>query len=154
MSKTILLGVATQHSRKAPRIAHTLMGLYFLVYGGFYLVETAYTTGELIFRGSMIIIGLAYILYAQFAFSSKSKFAPRISIDENVILCKTSFFRKGYQIKWIDIKSIEFNPYQVDFVLENKTENLTYDTNADVSIDIKEALREVAEAKNIEIIGG
>jgi hypothetical protein len=154
MSKTILLGVAVQHSRKAPRIGFTFFGFYFIFYGAYYFSKLDNSLPELLFRGSFILVGLAYIIYAQIAFSKSSKFAPRISINDNTIEYKLGFFKKSFRISWADIQSIEFAPYRVLYKINDKIETLSYDTNAEVSIEIKETLREFAEAKKIEVIGG
>ena len=67
---------------------------------------------------------------------------------------KTSIFKRPSKMLWQDIQSIKFRPYRIDLIMSNATENITYDTTADISVEIKETLSEIAMKKNIEVIAG
>ena len=88
------------------------------------------------------------------AFSQNSKFALRVKIDNNGIELKNNFFKPVTQLNWTDLQSIEFGLYEISFQLTGTTKVFSYDSNANVSRDIKKTIREFAERKNVMVIGG
>jgi hypothetical protein len=154
MSKIILLGIPSQYSKKAPKISFIIIGLYLLLLGALNFSRPDQNTFDKLSMTANFIAGFLFIIYGQIAFSRKAKAAPKISINDDIIEYKTSLFKNARHIKWQDVHAIEFSSYRVDFKLANTTETLVYEANADVSIEIKESLREFAEAKNIEVVGG
>ena len=88
------------------------------------------------------------------AFSQNSKFALRVKIDNNSIELKNNFFKPVTQLNWTDLQSIEFGLYEISFQLTGTTKVFSYDSNANVSRDIKKTIREFAERKNVMVIGG
>ena len=57
-------------------------------------------------------------------------------------------------IVWTSVQSIEFGQFKIVFKLKDRDEVLNYSSSADASIEIKSLIREVAENKNIRVIGG
>ncbi len=130
------------------------MGLMFMLSGTFRFMENNIDLVGSIFGATMMIAGVSAIFYGYAAFSESSKYAPRVKVDENVIELKNSFTKRVNRIKWIEVKKIEFDSYQLIFQLGEGELTFNYVSNPDVSIEIKNLLREVAQERNIEVVGG
>lgn len=52
------------------------------------------------------------------------------------------------------LKKIEFDLYKLSFQLSDNNLVFSYNSHPDISIDIKNMIREMAEEKNIEVTGG
>ena len=156
MSKTILLGAGgTQiFDAKIQRWAYFFLGTLFITQSFIYLLGTNDTFWTKAMIGMTFMSGTYMLVFGLMNFSRTSKFSPKLKIDDAYVELKTSLFKKGIKIKWQDIQSVSFKPYRVDFKLVDTVEVIAYDTTSDISIDIKETLREIAEKKNIEVIGG
>ena len=65
------------------------------------------------------------------------------------------YLTSNKQIKWSDIKEIEFKNYAIEFLFNNlKSQLIILRTNAETSIEIKKLVREIATQKSINIVGG
>lgn len=155
MSKTILFGVGgNKLDVRIQKWSYFFLGAMLLGQGFLHF----FSNGDGWVRSIMIMLmffGGGYaIIFALFNFSKSSKYAPKLKIDDLSVELKTSLFKKRIKIKWKDIQSVSFKPYRVDFKVNDAVEVIAYDTTSDISIDIKETLREVAAKKDIEVIGG
>lgn len=151
MTKTILLGTNNRFSAKANKWLFSLTGILFLCNGIFNIYANAIEPFGFILGVLLILGGLYYLIYGITAFSVKFKYAQRINIDDKIIALKNSFFKPATHLKWADIQAIEFGSYEIDFLLEGGRKTFSYQSNADVSIEIKMALTEFAESKGIRI---
>ncbi len=88
------------------------------------------------------------------SFSKKSKFAPRVKVDEDVIELKNSVFKPATSILWSDVKKIEFGPYKLNIQLAEQSLIFHYESSMDTSINIKSKILEVADKKNIDVVEG
>ena len=108
------------------------------------------TSGILILSLGIFMIALAII-----SFTPTNKFAPKFEIDENSISIRQTIFRNPKSIKWEEIKEVVYSSFELNFSLQSgKNEIITLDTNAEISILIKKAVREMADKKLIPIMGG
>ncbi len=161
MKKTILVGLDNRYSARAQRRLYYFLSILFIAQG---IISINYLFSNTASRGFKIIsfilivcwfIGAIYLtLMAVLAFSESSKYAPRIKVDDNQLELKKSVFKAAEILKWQDIKKIEFGQYQLNLRLADKDFSFTYKRNRNISLDIKKAIREIAELKNIEIQGG
>ena len=157
MSKTILIGMNNKFSVKANRWLFSLTVLLLLTNGALYLIYNYNNRLEPIglILGILILFGgFYYGMIGLTAFSQNSKFALRVKIDNNNIELKNNFLKPVTRLNWTDLQSIEFGLYEISFQLTGTTKVFSYDSNADVSRDIKNTIREFAERKNVKIIGG
>lgn len=154
MSKTILIGINNRFSVNANKWLYYSLGLLFLFNGVFHIFSNSFKPIGIILGILMIIGGMWYIIYGFTAFSVSSKYAPRVRIDDTEIELKNNFFKPATQINWTDVKKIEFDLYKLSFQLSDNNLVFSYNTYPDISIDIKRMIREMAEEKNIEVIGG
>jgi hypothetical protein len=129
-------------------------GVLFLVQGFTYLFRIDQGIWTKAMMGITFMSGFYVLIFGFINFSRTSKLAPKIKIDDTSIELKTGLFRKSTVLKWVDIQSIKFKPYQVNFKTADTVQIINYDTTSDISIDVKETIREYADKMNIEIMGG
>ncbi len=161
MNKTILIGFDNQYSVNTQKWTYLLLGLLFLVQG---ILSIKYLDSGTIRSGlkMLYILNMVFmftgsvlsIIYSITGFSSDSKYAPKIKIDDDHIELKRNIFKPATILNWPDIKRIEFGQYEVNFHLLESEVQFMYKSNRHVSLDIKQAIREAAELKNVEITGG
>ena len=153
MSKTILIGVNNRFSDNANKWVFILLGLLFLTNGIINIYNNFEPFGR-IFGVLVIIAGLWYIFYGIFGFTENSKLAPKVKVDESMIELKNSLWKSSTKLDWSELSSIKFGSYEVIFQLKDSSNSFSYNSNADVSITIKQTIRDFAERKNIEVIEG
>jgi hypothetical protein len=156
MSKTILLGSGgtAKFDVKVQKWNYFFLGALFITQGVtyFYRIDDGVWTNvmmNLTFLSGVYLIGFALI-----NFSRTSKYSPKLKIDDTCVELKTSLFKKSKKLNWLDIQSVRFKSFRIDFKTLSTVEVFAYDCTSDISVDIKEAIRDVAEKKNIEVIGG
>jgi len=156
MSKVILLGSSgtPNFDVKVQKWNYILLGGLFLLQGGNYLYGSKDGAFDKFMMYLMFYSGMYAIAFALINFSRSSKFAPKVIVDESKTKFKRSLLKKKNTFNWQDIQSIRFKSFRIDFKTVKTVEILSYDCTSDISIDVKEAIREMAEKKNIEVIGG
>ena len=102
----------------------------------------------------MSVIGVYYCIYGLTAFSTNSRLALRIKITDEFIEIKDRFLKPPIHLIWTDLKSIEFGKYMIVFQLEESNKVFSYKSNANVSVEIKIMIREMADKRKIEVVGG
>ena len=80
--------------------------------------------------------------------------APKVVVYNEGVFLKSRAFGSGKDIKWDEIKSITFHSYQIDLKLETEPVFFNYKASAKVSKEIKQAIRDMADMKNIPVSGG
>ena len=155
MSKTILLGAGnTPFSIKATKWNLIFMAILFFSQTALILLRSGEGLIDNIYLATTLIGGFYAITIAVMVYNKSSKYAPNVKVDDTFVEFKTRLFKSATKLKWADINTIEFKALQVVFHTNDSVEILSYDTSADISIDIKEAIREVANKNNIGVIGG
>lgn len=154
MSKTIIIGMNNKFSAAANKWLFSLTGLLFFVNGGFNIYANHIEPIGLVLGVLMLFGGCYYMFYGLFGFSKNSKFACKVKVDDSTIELKNSFRKPSTKLKWTQLSSIKFQPYEIIFQLGNSSCSFAYNSNSDVSIAIKQTIRDFAEQKNIEVIGG
>jgi len=154
MEKTILIGVNNKFSAKANKWIFSLTGLVFLANGAFNIYSYHHKFFVLILSVLMLIGGAYYVFYGIFGFLGNSTFALKVRVDESTIELKNNLWKPSTTLMWEDLSSIVFRPYEVIFQIQGSSHSFSYNSNIDVSIAIKQTIREFAERKNIEVIGG
>ena len=69
-------------------------------------------------------------------------------------LIKEKLMKHAKEIPWDHIKSINFGPYKIVFSMTGSDYIFSYRSTSDTSKEIKSAVREMAESKGIEVLGG
>ena len=154
MGKTILVGMNNKFSASANKWLFSLTGLLFLISGGFNIYTNNLEPFGFILGILMLIGGCYYVFYGLFGFSENSKFASKVKVDESMIELKNSLWKPSVTLKWADLSSIKFQPYEIIFQLQDSSNSFSYNSNSDISRTIKQTIREFAEQKEIEVIGG
>ena len=154
MDTIVLLGTKNDFSMRANKILHLLIGILFILNGSLQIYSSTFGAIGYIIGIPTLIMGVFYLWYAFIITSPKSKFAPRVAIDNDRVLLKNRLFNKAKFLSWDDINSINFKTFEIEFTLENDGHSFSYDASADSSIKIKEALRKYSEKKGIPVYGG
>jgi len=153
LERTILLGINngfplawTRRLYLLSAICNTLAGISFIIREG--------NLFWLILGVVMLCTGIFGIAYAILAFSGKSKYAPRISLNEGLVYIRETIMKPGIEISWGKIKNIRMAYNSITFSMPDSEYEFSYRANADTSLKIKAAVREMAELKSIEVLGG
>jgi len=155
MEKIILIGENNRLSIGATKWISVIMGTIWL-FLGFVNLLRAQSFFELRYLLSLVIIiaGLIAIFYGLTAFSKKSKYSLRLKVNDSIIEYKSAYLKSVTRINWDDIDEIKFDAYRIDFQLHKEMKRFSYRSNPEVSKEIKETLRHMAEEKNIPVLGG
>jgi hypothetical protein len=109
----------------------------------------------LLFGLILTVGGPLMIIYSLILFSRTSVLTPRIQIDETGVLIREDIHRGQKKIEWKDVKEITYRPFELNFHLtDDNTETLSLPTSGEISIDVKKTIREFADSRQINIIGG
>ncbi len=154
MKKTILLGTNFfNFPNKLSVWASVLAGIVFISNGAIHIYREVAGPVGLVLGIMMIPIGLGYCFYGAFVYNKSSRYAPRFSFDAQQLLFKKTLSNKPITFDWDHIKKIEM-PYRLTVSVGGSYQTLDYRTSSEISKEIKSAIREMAESKNIEIAGG
>lgn len=128
-----------------------IIGLLLILYS-----FSAFLNNEFnLYRHSVYIIhGSVFLFFGFFVYNRKSPLAPKFVINEHYIASKTGVFKKRNQFHWDRIKEIEFGPYQINIKLEGSNSTIHYEASADISLAIKDAIRDMANSKGLKILAG
>jgi len=153
MKKTILLATNPFNFRPVINIIIAVLGSIIFIFGGIrYLTHNS--SFEIFLGIGWLVVGIRYLAHGFIMSNPSSKFAPRFSISENELLFKETLMKPSIQVPWDKINKIQFGQYRLDVSTKDSDLSLGYLTNPDVSKRIKSAIREIAESKQIEVIGG
>ncbi|MCB0496626.1 MAG: hypothetical protein KDC79_10870 [Cyclobacteriaceae bacterium] len=153
MSKKFLIGTGFGYS-KVNFWAFIATGVIFLLNGFLLMYNNILSPIGLIIGVFTFIGGIFYFLYSYILFSNRSKWAPRITIDDNYLELKSKILQSATRVLWSQISSIAFSPYKIAFDLGDTVKSFEYETTSELSIEIKETIREMANTKGIDVIGG
>jgi hypothetical protein len=149
MERTIVLGPF------ASRWIYFMIGISHTILGISKLTESPLTKGDLITGLLYLIIGVTLFFLAFVLFSPFFWFTPKLTVDTNKILFRENIFKRTKNIEWKDIQGIEYKSFELEFQYNNGvTESLYLKTDSERSIEVKRALREIADKKSIPIDGG
>ncbi len=128
---------------------HFTIGALFLIAG----LSKSFAVGVSIESGGFALIGLSYLVRVIIYYTA-TPVTPRVHISETDLLIKTKLFGRTYRFNWINIRSIKYNSYEIILELKDGVKAISYKCNPEVSLDIKQSLREMANTKDIEVVGG
>ncbi len=155
MNKTILLSNGTNYvSAKTNRFMWIIGAVVYIGIGISQIYRYEDEKFGFIVWSYLILGGLYLLGYSFLGLSEKSKYAPKVLLNEDYILIKKSFWKPAKQLNWNNISSIKYQSYQIDFRGNKETYTFTYDTSSATSIEIKRAIRELAENKRMQVISG
>lgn len=154
MEKTILIGMNNRFSVRVTRWLVCFTGLLLLSSGILQLYPEPGSRADLLFGLLLVVTGIFYGFYGLTAFSKKSRLALKVKVNKKAIELKNSFWKPSVSIAWEEIRSVELGNYEISFELGNLRKVFQYNTNPEVSIEIKETIRDFAELRNIRVTGG
>ena len=140
--------------RRIPKEIYILVGILYILIGAGQLYSSH---GKLltIFLGSvLILLGLWITLAGSGMKSLESRLSPKVKIDQDKFSGKTTFFGKSFVCHWKDVKDIEFDSFIIRFRIKKGMESFRYNCIPEISIDIKNEVRKIAELKEIPVSGG
>lgn len=153
MKKIILLAPQVMN-RKLSIWLLPLLGLFSILNGIWGIIAFEITTRSIILNIFLILTGLSVLMLAIIQFNPANSLAPKVVIDEESIEIREEMFKNSRLIDWHDIQTITFEPFVLTFLLKDNTlEQAVLNTDASISIQIKQAIREIAEKKSIPVIG-
>jgi len=154
MKKTFLLGSGASTSVASGRWGNLFIGSVLITNG-----IRIYAYEDLGYLNIALLIatlgaGLYAIILVLMVFTDLFGTAPKVVVSNNNVLLKSRVFKSVKTIDWSEIKSIGFHAYQIDFKLETAPVFFDYRTSAKVSRLVKDAIRDMAELKNVPVTGG
>ena len=147
MKQIILLGNEGPISVAFTMWGSIFLGLTFIANGIYYLDSET-------FGIFLLMIGILTIIYSLLAFTKFSKLSPKVKLNDSHLILRSSVIKKPMIFTWAEIRKIRFHSYQIDIILDKETIEFTYRTNSKISVKIKEAIRDIADSKNIETLDG
>ena len=149
MNKTIVIGTRGSLSNKASFWLFMIIGTGFFLTGA----NDIYLSGLSVESMGNMVFGGFFCAYAIVTYFATS-YTPRIQIDSSTLELRNKVFGKTWQLDWSEIRSIEFRSFEIQFNLKDDVRVFSYGSNPETSMDIKKSIREMAENKDIEVIGG
>jgi hypothetical protein len=132
-----------------------ILGLFTLARGIADLVGTSLTNWSLVIGLLLAISGLTLLTLGIILFDPKNKLAPKVVIDDIEILIREDIFKRTKSIKWTELKQIDLKSFALDFLFnDNRTLLVILKTTGETSKEIKKVIREMADRKSVNIIGG
>jgi hypothetical protein len=153
MERTILLGLGNEgFSLKAQRVLYFFLGLMFLLQGAFsFTREAPFSIWNILLTIAQVAGGAVFLFFSFLMLSVSSKFSPKVRLTEELIEFRLGFFQANIVITWENIRAIEIRTYGVNFQLEESERRIDYTASAEISKEIKNAIKELAEKKNIVV---
>lgn len=153
MKKNIIIGSSNQISPVAAVWIMSLSGLSFMALGLFSILMGPKEFDE-ITRYGYVIVGALNFGFG-LAHSKISPWAPRVCLDESEIALKNSVLKRAYVQKWDTITRVVFGHRNFLLLLKDEVKyDFSYQSTASTSLNIKTAVRKIAESKGIEVVGG
>jgi len=131
-----------------------LLAVLFCVNGVMHLINEQLPLYRMILGILMILLSIIYATYSFLGFSVNSKYAAKLRITDQLIELKSSFWKPLVKLNWDDVKNIQLDNFKVIFELTSGTKSISYNTSAERSRQLKQLLKETAEQRNIQVIGG
>ena len=138
---------------KTSRLLYVAAGLL-LAFNGFQMMFSSSNLTTTILSLASVLFGLSYAFFGAFGLGSGSRFQPRVELTEDSIRIKTKIFTRMEEIKLQDIRNIEFGQYRVKVKISKQVRDFDFTRNPESSIQVKDALREWCEERNLEVLGG
>ena len=153
-SQVIYLGQKRRSKTKDYQINYGISSVLILLFLAFNIYGNTSDPSDSVI-GWILIIGLfTYFVSMFLLIYTKSKFSAKIKVTNSEIELKNHLFQSAVNLKWIDIKSIEFDTYKLLFVLADKEFLFSYNTDSDTSQEIKRMIENFAANKQIETVAG
>ncbi|MFY0688162.1 MAG: hypothetical protein JXQ90_13405 [Cyclobacteriaceae bacterium] len=150
--QVIAIGAHNRFSNKANRILAIFLGLTFIGQSIIYGIRTEGLDAYLIMTLLMGISGIGYIFYSYLYYSPQSKWSSKVVVTEDEIKLKPKFGQPYLSIKWNDVEALGLDSFSFSVVLKDQKERFFhYQTNADISVKIKQVLQNFAEQKAIPV---
>ena len=153
MEKTVLVGSGNDIAPVWNMRLFFVIGIINIIQG-IRMVTSEIHLAWLILGFIIIPTSIGICIYSILMFSKKSKYAPRVSISEKLVFIKEKLMKRAVEIPWGHIKSINFAAYKIVFTLPDSDYVFSYRSTSDTSREIKSTIREMAELKGIEVLGG
>lgn len=151
----ILLGSGnSRFSVKAQRGLYLLLALLFGAQGGLTLARDRDTILWVSLGFLLLAGGFFYLYLAVMVGSKTARLSPKVRLTNEFIEFRSGFFMAIVIIQWQDVRSITLKSYLLEFELKESRKEMKYSGTAELSLEVKEAVRDFAFRKNIEVHGG
>ena len=150
-----MLGAGNSNfSVKAQRGLYLLLAFVFGLQGGLSLARERDSVLWLSLGGLLVAGGLFYLYMALTMGSKTARLSPKVRLTDEFIEFRLGFFMASIVIRWDEVRLILLKSYRTEFELRESRTEVKYSGTAELSLEVKEAIREFAERKNIEVHGG
>lgn len=141
-------------SVKAQRGLYLLLAFVFGLQGGLSLARERDSVLWLSL-GILLMAGGVFYLYMALVIGSKtSRLSPKVRLTDDFMEFKLGVLPGSMVIRWEEVRSILLKSYRLEIELRESRKEIKYKVPAKLSVEVKEAIREFAERKNIEVHGG
>jgi len=156
MEKTILVGLNNKFSTNTNKWLISFVGLFYLITVTFIWNINLNNINpiSMILWIALILNGIYNIVFGMTAFSITSKYAMRLKVNDSLLEFKSAYLKPVIKLNWDEINQIKLDAYNVNFQLEKRNAVFRYRSNSEVSKEINQTLREIAEQKNIPVTVG
>lgn len=145
---TILLGTRNGLSIKASKWMTVAIGLLYSFSGILKFSNQGFSFESI----GWFIFGIGFVIGAFLVFTP-NRLSPKIVLDRDRITFKSRVFASSTHLKWEDIQSIKMGSYELTFLMKNgTTQQFNYRSNAEVSIAMKQALRNAADERRVVVV--
>jgi hypothetical protein len=141
-------------SRSVSKWLFILVGIGNTINGIDKLMEGSLSTWILFLSIFLLLTGLLMLTLGIILFNPKSRFAPKVEVDDEQIIIREDVFNRTKSIRWREIKQIDFKSYALAFLYQDGTsQQVLLKTTKETSVEIKRSLRDMAYQKLITIRG-
>tara|TARA_R110002050_G_scaffold175846_1_gene308686 strand:- start:3121 stop:3579 length:459 start_codon:yes stop_codon:yes gene_type:complete len=141
----------TTFSIKNTRIGLIVFGLLVLTFYVLLFLESNDVTH---INPFLILVGLSSIITGTVGLSKKSRFSPKVLFNDEIISIREKLWNGTKKFNWNDITEIKLGSYRMTIRTKNCSQTFNINSSAQISIEIKKAVREIGFRKNISVIGG
>ncbi|MEQ8415112.1 MAG: hypothetical protein RIB71_11620 [Imperialibacter sp.] len=155
MTKTIIFGARDRSSLYSNKWVLMVAGTLFCAYSAYWLVGY-FDSGQgisIFFGVAWLGSGIYYLTTSMLLF--QTRYVPRAELDDRLLKLKGSLWGTLTVLSWDEIASITYKTFEINFQLrQGKEFEFEYRSNSETSIELKNLIREFAERKNIQVLGG
>ncbi len=153
--KIILLGAGnSSFSVRMQRGLYLLLAFLFSMQGGLSLVRDRDSFLSTSLGFLLVAGGIFYFYMAVMAGSKTARLSPKVRLTDEFIEFRLGFFMASVIIQWEDVRAITLKSYRLEFELKESRKEIKYSGTAELSLEVKEAVRGFALRKGIEVHGG
>ncbi|WP_258102585.1 hypothetical protein [Marinoscillum sp. MHG1-6] len=116
-----------------------------------YVGWNKFTNQEGLFESLFFVAGDLFFLFYAVVILSNTSITPRFEIRDNQVIMRKTLFSNTVILGLQEVRKINLGSYRIDFELSTGNEVFEFRSNDKVSINLKNALREVGDKFDIPV---